>query len=356
MMTDPSEESRDEYDDDVQLKRPQPRKRVRWGRRIVLFLFLLAAGFGVWFYRSIATDPIDVETATPQKATLWLAARDFSKEDESTRDKLFDYYSDVIDTQAKAIEETADAPQTDESKSTAKSVIKNVSATFISKNDAKVAQWEQTRERLPYIRVDYVVVADKNRRSDYILSTDIEPGPALKKRWQKRQSAVINRKVKRSRLEKNIQWLSMQWFLKKAAEYDATPDEKKKAKLEKTSRELNAMQNLYQKSRTDANLEPLTRSQAIASLDNMIEGWYEIADPPELARALWFKDLVVIAMIAQEAPALAALYPPKVRKNARISETTSDGAGAANAETPAKNANLKERIRAAVRGYFFIEK
>ena len=304
----------DDADREKTMRRNKPKKRKRWGVRLFFAFLILAVAVVAWGYHRLVLTPIDVEKATPQEAVGWLVLRDFSEESEKTRSELFNYFfSNLASPQTDANSDNDANP--DQKAPTSLQLpekVRSVAGIFLVNADEQTRAWSQKYERPAYLRVDYLYEPTRDRRSEFVLSADVKPGPSLTKRWQARRVAAANGLVKRKNLEKNIQLLVMQWFLEKCAEYDSTPDEKKREFLEKTAVELESLQNLYQSVRVSANKAPLPRVKMLAEFERQLEGWCETASQEDLAKAMWLKDLLVAVVVAREAGVPQLVAPPRV--------------------------------------------
>jgi hypothetical protein len=95
----------------------------------------------------------------------------------------------------------------------------------------------------------------------------------------------------------------------------AAPDAEKARQLEKTRDELDGWQELYKKIQVDATQTAAPRSEMLAEFEKTVDSWNEFETPEELAKTLWFKDLVVANVAAQETPLgrFAPSTPPRAR-------------------------------------------
>lgn len=302
-------------------------RRRRFVKRFVLFvvvLALLCVGFFFTIQRYLT--PIDPENATTDKKIGWLALRDLSKESPETREKLFEMYigSVSIPSPENAEESVYELPEP----------VKKASGVFLSGRDEKVAAWRENERRLPYLRVDYVVVGSEERAGQYVESRDVEPGPALLERWESRRKGIKDGKTRKktTTVERNIQLLIMQWFNSRMKAYDAAPADKKRAKLDAIAVDLQNFQKFYNSLRASAKMEELTLSGMLREFELTSESWLELTTPDELAKVLWFKDLMESVVLQQKVGATDKGpklfdYPPVVpgktdekRQNAQLAE------------------------------------
>ncbi len=292
--------------------KPRRRRWILWG---LLFASLVATLFGACAYRHITTAPIDVANASKARALGWLALRDFADESDETREQLFDYYysnlgggeSDAPSAATSGKKEKWRPPKS----------LQSVSALFLANSNDKTKEWANSYDRPAYVRIDYLIRCSESSDSRYVLSRDVAPGPALARRWSARRDAVKRGEVKKSKIERNIQTLVMQWFVSKYRRYDATPDADKKVFLERAADEMESLQEFYELARasaTDGANRPLTRVELIAEFERMLEGWCEVASLESVAKAVWFKDVLITTVVAREMrinPDVLPLYPPR---------------------------------------------
>ena len=322
----------------------QKQKRRRCSRLCFCLVVVLAFGACAFYLYSKITAPIDVKNASTVQAVGWLTMRDLSQETPQTREDLFQMY-------------VGDATIPDVESESGKSFelpdgVKKITGIFLKDRDKKVNAWTQTNKRAPYLRLDYLIVPRQieDRASRYVLSDDVQPGSSLKARWTRSREALKEKDApKKSYVEKNVQLLVMQWFVARRNEYDSTPDEQKRQKLESTADELTRMQGFYNKLR--GTQAALTRVQMLREFESTMESWNEIATVEELAKTLWFKDLLVSVAASKSAGlgADVAPYPPLLPEKYRAT---------AEKEEDARNARLEFVKKAkpvcdVVRNYFF---
>ena len=309
--------------------RPARASRLGCFGRLALTGALLVVALGTvaafLYWRSVSA-PIDAENASTGKLVGWLALRDLSVETPETRERLFDRYVETLGGDNGVVEpEKLELPPQ----------AKKFAQIFFSeraKNEAEeelrfedddaVASKRPDAERAPYLRLDYYVATrpvDSTQTSVYVVSDDVRPGPAFVKRWNANRQEAKNGAAKTKKtpaVEKNVRLLAMQWFVAQRKAYDAAPDAEKARRLEKTRDELLGWQQLYKKIRLDATRKSAPRSEMLAEFEETVESWNEFETPEELAKTLWFKDLIVAAVAAQETPLgrFATPKPPRARK------------------------------------------
>lgn len=302
-----------------------------------LFVVALASVAAFFYWRSVSA-PIDVENASTGKLVGWLALRDLSAETPETRERLFDRYLETIGGDDGGVE-----PEKLELPPSAKKFAQIFFAERANDQEENELRFEEDdaeldekptsdAERAPYLRLDYYVAprpVASPRTSEYVLSDDVRPGPALLKRWNASREQAKNdgaTKKKTPAVEKNVRLLVMQWFVAKRKAYDAAPDAEKARRLAETVDELVGWQELYKKIQVDATKKPAPRSEMLAEFEKTVESWNEFETPEELAKTLWFKDLIVANVAAQETP-LGRLAPPKPPRARRVAtEATSPAA------------------------------
>ncbi len=335
-------EDYDNSEDSFEISKPIASRR-HVSKRLVVLLVLVVGVFGYcsWRYYQIIKAPLDVSKATNAQALSWLALRDLSSESEEKRSELFGFYYDKLTGGSGELVEN--------SKIEIPSGFQGVANSFLKNADQKVEKWNKSRVRPPFARVDYVIKPTGDHPSKYVLSSDVKPGPGLQKRWQERQVAVARGSVHTSTVERNVQTLLLQWFVKHSKDYDAAPDVRKKVHLEKFATELVKVQSLYNNFRVSGGQTQLVRELQLREFERVNEGWLEFASVDELARVMWFKDLLTTIIVLREAGVdNSKLIPPPIRKDATNEEDSSSDDVAA--KRPVK------RVLDAVNGYLFIEK
>lgn len=296
----------------------------------VLFALLVVAlgSLATFFYWRSVSAPIDVENASTGKLVGWLALRDLSAETPETRERLFDRYVETIGGPDGVVEpEKLELPPqakkfaqiffADRANAEAEEELQ-----FEENVVAPVASAPSNADRAPYLRLDYYVAprsVDSPQTSEYVLSDDVRPGPTLLKRWSASREEAKNADAKTKKtpaVEKNVRLLVMQWFVAKRKAYDAAPDAEKTRLLQQTVDELLGWQELYIKIQFDATQKKASRAEMLAEFEKTVDGWNEFETPEELAKTLWFKDLIVAAVAAQETPLgrFAPPTPPRARK------------------------------------------
>ena len=275
---------------------------------VAALAILIAAGYsGYRFYR-VGSAPIDVKKATKTEAISWLALRDLSLESSETRSELVNFYLEKFSDNEEIKEENQNNSQKEFVLSPK---LKNIAHTLLLDSDNETIRWDEERERPSYFRIDYVVKRDSNSDSIYVLTTDVKPTASLLARRQEAIDAAKNKNRKLSKFEKNIQTLLLQCFLEYGKTYDSTSDAEKERTLEILADRVLELQEVYVKLRAAGGAQAQTRAELLRSFEKVCEGWYAFADPEELARGLWFKDVVVSVIVAREL-GMKNVYPPKL--------------------------------------------
>ncbi len=381
----------------------------RFRRRFAAAVALLAALGAILAadsWRRLRRQPIDVENASTGELVGWLALRDLSVESPETREELFEKYFAAISAsvaESGEINETGNAgtddnaefgevAQSGENAGVAEKIefeengesgdggrngktsggkaktielpenVKRFAGSFLSGRDEKIAEWSATRTRPAYLRLDYVVVPQTPRTSEFVLSGDVRPGPALRERWEKSRAEALENKGKRGKtggggksvvaLEQNVKLMIMQWFATRFREYDETPDARKKAKIDRCADELLRLQDFYVDLRVDAASEPSTRADMLREFEATWEGWNEIASVEEVAKALYFKDLLESVLAARETSfgrAANDAYPKRVSVPNADAGTTENSANGAATETT--GANVRRAVGDAIKRF-----
>jgi len=322
-------------------KKPRRLRGCLW---ICLFALLAFAGYAFYLYSKITTEPIDPKNASTVQAVGWLTMRDLSQESAETREDLFEMYVGdrtipvVSDESGKELE----LPKS----------VQKMTSVFLKDRDKQIEAWAKANKRPPYLRLDYLIVPGQTeeRVSRYVVSDDVQPGPSLKARWARsREDLEAKGASRKSFVEKNVQLLVMQWFVSRSKAYDSTSDEKKRQKLESIVDELMNMQSVYNNIR--GKKKSLSRVQALREFEATIESWNEIATVDELAKTLWFKDLLISVAAAKTSGVSSdvASYPPLLPTKDDRSPVKE---GESSEERPEFDRN-KKVVCDVVRNYFF---
>lgn len=275
---------------------------------VVAVLILIAAGYAGYRLYRLGSAPIDVKKATKTEAISWLALRDLSEESPETRSDLVNFYLEKFSDK----EATKDATEEETEKEFVLSPkLKNIAHTLLLDSDSDTLRWDEERERPSYFRIDYVVKRESDADSIYVLTTDVKPTASLLARRLEAIDSAKNANRKLSKFEKNIQTLLLQCFLEYGKTYDSTSDENKEKTLEILAERILELQRVYVKLRAAGGAQSQTRAELLRSFEKICDGWYAFADPEELARGLWFKDVVVSVIVAREF-GMKNVYPPKL--------------------------------------------
>lgn len=293
-----------------------------------LLIVALGSVAGLFYWRSVSA-PIDVENASTGQLVGWLALRDLSAETPETRERLFERYVETIESADGVVEpEKLELPE--QAKRFARLYFQRVEEAKEAQKTKKTQTQETANDaasrrnakRAPYFRLDYYVAprsADSPETSEYVVSSDVRPGPALLERWNAAREASNVDDAKRAQtpaVEKNVRLLVMQWFVAKRRAYDKAPDAEKQRRIDKTVDELLGWQEFYLKIQNDATQTTPSRVEMLSEFEKTVESWTELETPEELAKTLWFKDLLVAAVAKRETPfgRLTKSEPPRARK------------------------------------------
>jgi len=322
-------------------KKPRRLRGCLWVCLVILLAFV---GCAFYLHSKITTEPIDPKNASTVQAVGWLTMRDLSQESAETREDLFEMYvgDRTIPDVSSESDKQLELPES----------VKKMTSVFLKGRDKQIEAWAKTNKRVPYLRLDYLIVPSQteDRASRFVVSDDVQPGPSLKARWARsRENSKSNDASEKSYIEKNVRLLVMQWFVSRSKIYDSTPDEQKRQKLESIADELTNIQNLYNSVRGKG--KALSRVQLLREFEATTDGWNEIATVDELAKILWFKDLLISVTAAKTSgiSSNVAFYPPLLPTEPRgTSEKESD----ASKERSESDKNAKV-VCDAVRNYFF---
>ena len=342
-------EDHDQSDDDFELNQPITSER-HVSKRLVVLILLVVGVFSYcsWRYYQIVKAPLDVSKATNTQALTWFTLRDLSSESKEKRSELFDFYYDKLTSGSGELSDNA--------KIEIPSSLQGVASSFLKNADQKVENWSKNRVRPPFARLDYVIKPTGDHPSKYVLSSDVKPGPGLQKRWQERQVAIARGSVRTTAVERNIQMLFMQWFIEHSKTYDEAPDVRKKVHLEKFATELMKLQALYNNLRISGGQTRLSRELQLREFERVNEGWIEIASVDELARVMWFKDLLTTIIVLREAGVdNSKIIPPPIRKDETAEKDSTNDPDASSKNDDAAKRPAK-RVLDAVNGYLFVEK
>ncbi len=266
---------------------------------IFFFIVIVIVGLGIGIWLRKFYGPMDIENADTAKLNGWLLLRDFSKETPEIRRQLLLRYLDFYgpDASKPAYHELVGAT-------------KSVTRFFFQKRQNRLEEWEKTRMERPCIRYEYRIIRPSNQEKFdlsptkkepfYIIPADIEPTDLLKEALKEE-----NRKHAMQatiRMELNCRYLAREWFLWKMDEYEKTPDAQKTNFLLKITDEFNWWQEFYQNSIVQMGLPRIKLLDVLREFDLTVSWWYENTnDVNELARLLWFKDLLITVTMARQA-------------------------------------------------------
>lgn len=280
---------------DSQTRMPVPStaamKLSRIFTRLVLFVFVVfcvaGLGIGYWFHKYCPS--IKLERANADVLTGWLLLRDFRSLDSSTQEELLKAYLEHFGPNSKPVE-----------KNNVYGAALRIAAKYAGERNRRVAQWGATRPKRLFARNEYAVsVADLERvKGQFIVSSEVV---ATRQLLQSLQTDKYEVPRPMTKTEGNCRILTKRWFLMRMNEYDRKPDKEKVAFLEELTRELDWWQNYYNDFLVAMGLERDGELELLRELSLLVCSWYEGTPPDELARVLWFKDLVVSVAVLQRA-------------------------------------------------------
>ncbi|MBR5626049.1 MAG: hypothetical protein IKW74_00335 [Thermoguttaceae bacterium] len=261
------------------------------------FVFILAAGILYWYLHR----PIDVKNinhASSQQVAGWFVLRDLEKESQEVQTALCDRYMKVIQSDPENDHLEIDPMYIDW-----------IRPVLKKRSDSAKKDWQGASVLFgKWNRQDYIIKVDANHSGKYVLPKDIQPGEDLirmKAKKDRKNGSLV-------KIENNVQLLFRLWFVKKMNEYTETPDDQKAAFLEKTSEELLFLQKRYNNVLEQMGLPAEPRLSLLRNYYKIIASWYQTTSVEELAKILWFKDLLIVVTIQKSVkiPLLKKSYPP----------------------------------------------
>ena len=281
-----------------------------WFFVILAILLLVAAGIIGWMYRSVVTEPIPVEKieeAEPTELAGWLVLRDLEKETPEIKSKLAEKYFTPIRENVKIDLRTPLAQK-----------LLPLTKKYIETREKTLSDWEATKRQRSFLRRDYAVQPAVDERR-VILSTDIAPTDSLRAELKEiADSGNPCVPPPATRTEANIRTLLKNWFFANIARYDAAEEDQKFAEILSTTEQLRRIQKLYNDYLEEIGLERQTDLEMLRDFDFMTSSWYDGTPPEELARLLWYKDLIVSVMVAERAgltPSEKMIFRPEKKKS-----------------------------------------
>jgi len=265
------------------------RKKFRFFIYALLFLLLMVIGaalaLGIWV-RQFYT-PIRVEEATPVRLAGWAVLRDLDEVEPQVQQQLAEKYFEPIREDMEVDFESEEAKK-----------ILSYTKPVAEKRDAELAQWGKEQPAKKFLRREYRA---KKPDQGAIRSSDVTPTDDLKKEYDALKSSGKTRvPPARTTPEKNIRTIIKNWFIYQIQQYDAAPDDRKAAQINSTADQLLRLQKIYNQYREAAGLKPLTQIEQLREFDFMSASWFDSTEIDELARLLWFKDLIVTVLIAKQ--------------------------------------------------------
>ncbi len=282
----------------------------------VIFLLVVAVAVGVWWKR--IHDPIQNRISqTDSDPTLlpgWLILRDFDEEPVEMRSKLLKKYRRRLQDIHENI--SNDDPVIN-------SRLRRVGfflRRYSQERDQLMSEWAATKISQPAGQINYRVVR-VSPEEKYISSADIQPSPALLEFIEKLKEVEESQisPPSQSQTESNVRSLFKEWFLEQMIAYDEAPDDRKVRTLTDAVSELNDFSMVYNHSREEAGLSPLSDLEQIRELHYMTDAWFDLDHPEETARLFWFKDLILainVNLRAGKAEKIESLilFPPESPK------------------------------------------
>lgn len=255
-----------------------------------------------WHWESVGGirafyDPIVPERATPTRLVRWAITRDLRELPLAQQEILLQKYVELFGAGA-----------SDSERLSIPGWLKFFAKKCIVSRREQVAHWTDDHEQLPAFRDEYQIVRPEGvsggtggipffRRSTNgakaVLSSDIHPTAMLRQILETPESIAVPTPT--TLAEANCRRFGKLWFQCKMNQYDQTPDAQKAEQLAKTAEELFWWQHCYNKHLKSIGLQELNDFEIMAEFSLMTTCWYTDSTPEELARLLWYKDLVVSA-------------------------------------------------------------
>lgn len=258
-------------------KTPMMRISHAFFRLILVVIGIVFLTINWWLGR--CCPPISMERANPDTLVGWLIFRDLNKLNAEEQEEILKKYIEHFGPTA----------------TSKKSIMFRALTATIKKYTAartnRVVTWNKDRARLPFLRNEYHLVPNKSKPDIFIGSDEIFPTPELERTLQHRDEMKVP--AVKTKAEGNCRMLSKKWFLYKIKQYDATPDEDKKIFLEEAADEMDWWRQYYNEYLSSFRLSQLTEVEVLREFSLLSQSWYQTCEPNELARLLWFKDLLV---------------------------------------------------------------
>lgn len=285
------------YDHDSAAKPKKSRfwRFVFWTLALFMVLFLAVILVVAISIRQLFFTPIQVENADPVHMVGWTLARDFSKEDPEIQRQLSDvFFKNILDG----------ASRLDINNEGFQKAIPRIKETILQREEM-LAHWEKSRPSDGSVKRLYKIAKTD---APAILSSDISPSDRLNEQLKAlKDSGKTMVPAPQSKAEKNIRTMTRAWFLSKIAAYDAADDQKKPEVLTACVEDLFALQKIYANFREQVGLEPVEDLDRLRELNFTVASWYDDVPADELSRLLWFKDLLLSIIVAEQMG-----LPPKI--------------------------------------------
>ncbi|MDO5580410.1 MAG: hypothetical protein Q4G69_04705 [Planctomycetia bacterium] len=267
--------------------------KIRFGRllgRFLLFVLVVFLVVGVllalWIHKYFG--PMNLDNPNADLLNTWLIVRDFSKETPEVREKLLINYLKHY------------GPEAEESvPSRLVGATKKITRHFFKSRLDRVQSWGDTRTCRSFVRSEYAVRPENLVKDRYVLPEDIKPTSELEAfRTSKEYTSVPPAQM---RTELNCRYLVREWFHWKMKIYSKLPEDKKNDFIRKSAKEMIWWQDFYCDILRRMDLPVPSLLELLRELDLTILWWYEsTSDSEELARLLWFKDLLISANVAND--------------------------------------------------------
>lgn len=268
---------------------------VFWTLALFTFLFLAVSVVVIILVRQMLFTPIKIENADTFHLFGWAVARDLTKENPETQQDLSEAYFNEI---------TNGAAKIDFQDKNVQKALPQVKKTILQREEM-LDHWESIHKSDGSIKRLYKIAKTDTHA---ILSADISPSERLNAQIASlKESKKTMVPAAQTKMERNIRALTKAWFLSKIAAYDAADDQGKPKVLLDCADNLQHLQALYNQLRQEAGLQKVEDLAQLRELNFAVASWYDDTPADELARLLWFKDMLLSIMVARQAG-----LPPKI--------------------------------------------
>ncbi|MDO5553773.1 MAG: hypothetical protein Q4G68_08425 [Planctomycetia bacterium] len=254
---------------------------------LVVFI-VVAIGLGVWASRYLA--PIKLDKADPDRLAGWLVFRDL---DEETAETQFELLKRYVATFGPGTVSAESAPPSSQG------FVQSLSRRYSVERGERVALWLDSLGPTDPWRCEYRVLPVPRARGEFPLSWEVVATDrlALSKHaplWPPVPAAF-------TKTEQNLRLLTRRWFQLKMQEFDHTQPTAKERFLAQTADEMLWWQDYYNDFREGLGLDRLGQIELLGELLVMTASWYEVYPEDELARLLWFRDLLLVTATGNQA-------------------------------------------------------